>query len=144
MTPEQITTIVVSAFLSGILGVGISAYFYHRLEKRKLKIDVLRKIVGYRYVLQRNEHFSEPEETGFYGAMNEAFIIFYDAPRVMEILDKMHQELGQEGRTVENLITLIKAMCKSLSIANDQLNDSFIAKPFSPPPKPIKFSEYRQ
>lgn len=47
----DITITVISSLLSGIIGVGISTWYYRRYESRKQKIELLRKIVGFRFAL---------------------------------------------------------------------------------------------
>ena len=43
----------------------------------------------------------------------------------------MHDQLGQQGRLVDNIVTLVKEMAKVSKVAVN-LNDSFIERPFTP------------
>jgi len=46
MTTEQILVTIIASLLSGLIGVGVSSYFYSRLERRKTKMDTARKLFG--------------------------------------------------------------------------------------------------
>ena len=63
-TPVYVT--IISSLSSGIIGIIISSWFYNRLEKRRLKTDTVKRLLGYRYHVTGE---------GFSRALNEAFII---------------------------------------------------------------------
>ncbi|MDP8238483.1 MAG: hypothetical protein P9X24_05295 [Candidatus Hatepunaea meridiana] len=65
-------------------------------------------------------------------ALNEVFVVFSDSNQVIIALRKMHEELGQPGRLIDNLVSLIKVMAKASNINITQLNDTFIERPFVP------------
>lgn len=118
-----------TAIISGLLGVIISTIYYRRYEGRKLKFETLRKIIGYRMFLLDNEINEKNKE--FYGALNEIFLVFNDNKKVIEKLEIMHKDLGDQKKLLDNLLKLIKEICKELNIKFKDLNDSFITKPFA-------------
>jgi len=65
-------------------------------------------------------------------ALNEIFVVFSDSPKVITALAKMHSELAQAGRLLDNLVTLVKEMSKASGVSFKQLNDNFIESPFVP------------
>ncbi len=120
---------IFAAVLSGLLGVIVSTIYYRNYEIKKLKFETLKKIIGYRMFLLDNEINEKNKE--FYGALNEIFITFNNNKKVIEALEVMHKDLGEKHKLLDNLIKLIKEMCKVLNIRLDYFNESFIAKPFS-------------
>ena len=130
------TTITIISYLfSGSVGVGISAWYYRRYEKRKQKYEVLRRIVGYRFVLVESKTFEVDMKTPevvaqFFSALNEVMVIFHDSPEVIKALQDFHRDLKVPNRPNDNLVTLIKKMCKVLDIKNTELNDEFLLRPF--------------
>lgn len=128
MSATQIALAVIVPLFSGIAGVVISALYYRRYDRKKLKRDVLSRFVGNRHFLTK-EHTSEGEP---FIALNEVFVVYADSPAVIAALKKMHEELQQPDRLVDNVVTLIKAMAKAAGVQLKDLNDSFIEKPFTP------------
>lgn len=122
---------IFSSIISGILGVLISTWYYRRYEKRKRKLEVLRKILGGRFYLTKpSTNFEESEY--FFTALNEVFIIFNDSDEVVNALSKMLEQINDNRRMLDNLLSLIKAMCNDLDIDYTQVNDSFFERPFTP------------
>ena len=95
------------------------------------KMDVLRRFAANRYVMTEVGPGIQSNGEPFV-ALNEAFVVFARDPEVIEALETMHAELGQPGRLVENIVTLVKEMADSADVPVD-LNDSFIRRPFTPP-----------
>lgn len=122
--------LIIASMFSGILGVLISTFYYRRYEKRKTKLEILRRIIAYRYVLTggyKSEHSKE-----FFSALNEIYIIFNDSKKVINTIKKMHDDLGDVSKMTDNLISLIKVMCDELDIDYSLVNDSFFERPFTP------------
>ena len=95
------------------------------------KRDVLRRFVGNRYVLTSPPNISREGEP--FVALNEIFVVYAEHPQVIAALKKMHEELGTKNRLVDNILTLTKAMAKAAEVPVQELNDEFIARPFTPP-----------
>ncbi|MCC7300244.1 MAG: hypothetical protein IT583_04120 [Verrucomicrobia bacterium] len=129
MDSAAIVVTLIASLLSGIIGVLVSAHHYRKYDKEKLKRDVLRRLAGNRHLLTvvPCEAKGEP-----FIALNEAFIVFSDSPKVIAALKKMHDELRQSERLVDNIVTLIKTMAEAANVSVNILNDSFIECPFSP------------
>ncbi len=120
---------IISSLLSGIVGVGISTWYYRRYEKRKQQYEVLRRIVGCRFVLLADP--TTPEiNAQFFSALNEVMVIFHDSPEIIKALKEFHQGVDIPNRQNDNIVTLIKKMCKELDIKNTELNDEFLLRPF--------------
>ncbi|EMF80913.1 hypothetical protein LEP1GSC188_3150 [Leptospira weilii serovar Topaz str. LT2116] len=120
-----------SSLISGLIGVLISNYYFRRLEARKLKFDVLRNIVKFRFFLLSSGTITSDNKE-FFAALNEVFIVFHDSKEVLNCLKKLHDELQLKGRLIDNIISLIKHMTSNLDINIATLNDSFIESPFVP------------
>ena len=130
MNTTSIAVTILSSLVSGIVGVIISATYYRRYDERKLKRDVLQRIVGNRFFL--TDELVNERNKDLFIALNEAFVVFSDSPQVIAVIRKMHEELGLPGRVVDNLVSLIKEMAKASGIKLGELNDAFIERPFIP------------
>lgn len=126
----DITITIISSLLSGIMGVGVSTWYYRRHEKRKQQFEVLRKIVGTRFALTEN---TTPEaKVQFFSALNEVVILYHENQDVIKALHNLHRELKVPNRLHDNLVSLFKEMCKVLDMKESGLNDEFFLRPFSP------------
>jgi hypothetical protein len=121
---------IISSLISGLIGVGISTWYYRRYEKRKQKFEVLKKIVGYRFALTQNT--TNEAKVAFFSALNVVVILYHDTPKVITALHNLHRELNIPNRLDDNLVSLFKAMCKDLNIKDAGLNDEFFLRPFTP------------
>ncbi len=135
MDSTAITVTVLSSIFLGIIAVIGSSIYHRKYESRKVKRDVFRRFAGNRHLLtfsNQNKECGEP-----YISLNEAFIVFSDCPNVIKALKKLHEELGQQGKLVNNLVTLTKEMAKAtkVKINENELNDNFIESPFAPSKK---------
>jgi len=126
----DVTITIISSLISGVIGVGISTWYYRRHEKRKQQFEVLRKIVGTRFALTEN---TTPEaKVQFFSALNEVVVLYHEHPEVIDALHNLHRELKVPDRLHDNLVSLFKKMCKVLGIKDNGLNDEFFLRPFSP------------
>ncbi len=98
-------------------------------EKRRWKLDTLQRLAAHRYVITRGTQ--EAKDT-FFATLNEVFVVFHDAPEVLETLQTMKRELGNPGSFNDNIVTLFKRMCADLDIKHPTLNESFFLEPFTP------------
>ncbi|APQ96454.1 DUF6680 family protein [Clostridium botulinum] len=121
---NSISFTLLCSMISGIIGVIISNIYYKKYEKKKLKFDVLKNIMGYRYIMTTME--PTKEDHYFFSALNEVFIVYNDCPQVIEAIKKYHDNLSN----LSNLLDLIKRMCDELKIDYSFINDEFINKPF--------------
>jgi hypothetical protein len=128
--PETIATILISALVSGLLATCVSFYLNRQHTKNLLKRDVLRRLVGNRFVLTNPGVGSKGEP---FIALNETFVIYADHPEVIYALRKMHENLALPDRLPVNLLNLVKAMAKAAKVPVHQLNDDFFLRPFTPP-----------
>ncbi|MCG2759289.1 MAG: hypothetical protein L6263_12775 [Desulfobacteraceae bacterium] len=126
----QIWIVLLPSVVSGLLGVIISTIYYQRAEKRKIKLDTLRKLAATRYALTGKG--TESSKAQFFEALNESHIVYHDAPDVQNRLEKLHNELNQPGKLDDNLVNLFKSIFDNLGIKGVKLNDSYILKPFTP------------
>ena len=121
-----ITGAVLTSMASGMLGALLTVIVYGHREKRRLKVDTLKRFAANRYDLKGDE---------FSRALNEIFVVFNDVPDVMRVLKELHEKIvtGQGGQPADDaLIRLYKAMCKDTKIKFAQFNDSFFMTPFNP------------
>lgn len=118
--------ILISALLSGLLGVGISTWYHQRNEIRRTKLQVLQQLLGNRNDL-KGQAFTE--------ALNEVFVVFYDARDVLITLKAFFEVIvstQKAGPLVDQkLLDLFKAMCKHLRINTEPLTDNFFLQAFN-------------
>ena len=127
---ETIATILISALVSGLLATCVSFYLNRKHTKDLLKRDVLRRLVGNRFVLTKPGVGGKGEP---FIALNETFVVYAEHPVVISALRKMHEELASPDRMPDNLVSLVKAMAKAAKVPIHQLNDDFFLRPFVPP-----------
>jgi len=130
MDTDDMMITIISSLLSGLVGVIVSSAYYRRFEHRKTKQDVLRRLVGNRMFL--TDKLMTEKNRDLFVALNEIFVVYSDCPAVITALKKMHNELGQQNRLLDNLVSLIKEMCKASGVPFGKLNDNFIEYPFAP------------
>ena len=122
MTTDQILVTIIASFISGVACVVISTIFYVRHERRKDKLETLRRFMGNRYDLVGDE---------FSRAINEVFVVFKGSPKVMQALSAYHQKVTARQNSEDELIKLFKAMCDDVSLSFSDFNDSFFLRPFN-------------
>jgi len=124
VTWQQAVLTLAAALLSGALGVGISAWYYRRHQRRGDKLDTLTRLLGYRFDILGPE---------FSRALNEVFVVFYDSPHVLAALQGFHQVVLTRQTQLANdkLVSLLKALCRDVRIDPAAVNDSFFLQPFN-------------
>jgi hypothetical protein len=130
MTLDIIMLTIGASLLSGLVGVGISACFFARLERRKLKVDTARRLLGSRFNIEGVE---------FQQAMNEVTVVFADDKRITEVMDAfwnvIEKEHGPERAQKANagLLAVLKAVCVSIGLHPKSLGDTHYLRFFSVP-----------
>ncbi len=124
-TVVNVLIVIVAALISGLLGVVISNRDYRKSEIKRAKLNVLQQLMANRFNIRRE---------GFIEALNQAFVVFYDAKEVLSALDEFHEYTLSANRTDElgnqKLLRLFKAMCKDVRIETT-LTDNFFLRPFT-------------
>jgi hypothetical protein len=119
--------IVVSALLSGLLGVLISNWDHKRNEIKRMKLRVLQQLMGNRYAVNGK---------AFLEALNQVAVVFHDSKEVITALKSVHEDVmsAQRSRDLSNqkLLELFKAMFKHLDIKTEPLTDNFFLTAFIP------------
>ncbi|MCH7973928.1 MAG: hypothetical protein IH949_08590 [Bacteroidetes bacterium] len=122
MVTKSIIIVIVASLLSGIIGIIISNIYHARFEERKIKIDTFKRVFSNRYDLQGDE---------FSKALNEIFVIYNNSENVISALRSFHQKVVNKQNSEDELLKLLKTMCKEVDINFDDFNDSFFLKPFN-------------
>ena len=124
MTMTTIAITIIASLLSGIIGVAASACFLYRLERRKLKYDLAKRLLGYRFSISGDD---------FSCAMNQVIAIFSDSPEVLKAMKDLYNSLETPGKigSEEALVDFLKAVCKDSGLAQIILNDSYFLKTFN-------------
>ena len=118
---------LIASLLSGLIGVIISIRYYRKYENRKQKFTTLRRLAGNRSAIAEGQGSNlEHSREDFFAALNEVFVVFHDSDLVRDALKKY-----EESKSLDDLISLFKAICKDLKISYE-FNDSFFEKPFTP------------
>lgn len=123
MTTTTIATTIIASLLSGIIGIAASSYFVYRLERRKLKFDLAKRLLGYRFSIKGDE---------FSCAMNQVIAVFSDSPQVLQAMKNLYRalEASEKSQAEEALVDFLKAVCKDSGLAQIILNDSYFLKTF--------------
>lgn len=124
MSSEAIFITLVSSLISGVLGIGVSSWFFYKLERRKLKFDLARRLFGYRFSISGDD---------FSCAMNEVIAIFADAPEVLKKMEHLFQALenSEKADAESALVAFLKSVCKDSGLTQATLNDGYFLKTFN-------------
>lgn len=126
MTSSDLWALVAISLVSGLVGSVLTTWFYAYRERRRFRVDTLKRFAATRFNL-RSDVFMQ--------VLNEIVVAFNDDRRVMAALRAFHEIVisGEAGaRGDDALIALYKAMCRSAKIDVSGFNDSFFLRPFSP------------
>lgn len=124
MTYEGITVTIIASLLSGIIGVAVSSWFYYKLERHKLKVDLAKRLLGYRFSITGDD---------FSCAMNQVLAVFADSPEVLQKMERLYQALETPGKLHAEtaLIDFLKSICKHSGLTQATLNDGYLLKTFN-------------
>jgi len=124
MSNEAILVTLLSSLLSGIVGIGISSWFYYRLERHKLRLDLTRRLLGHRHSITGEE---------FSTAMNEVFVVFSDSKEVLRNMERLYETLQTQGKpNADSIFTdFLKSVCKASGLKQKTLNDAYFIKTFN-------------
>jgi len=124
MTKEAIFVTLISSLISGVAGVAIAAYFFYRIERYKLKLDLARRLFGYRHSITGE---------GFSTAMNEVFVVFAGEKKVIENMGRLYSVLETPGKPHLEVIfsDFLKAVAESAGLGKAKLNDAYFLKTFN-------------
>src|SRR5690348_16389753 len=105
LSTDTIIVTAVSSLASGIIAVVISMWYFYKLERHKLKLDLARRLVGNRY---------NPTGDAFSCALNEVIVVFADAEDVLTKWARLFEALQMQGKPLANdkLLDFLKAVCK--------------------------------
>lgn len=118
--------ILISALVSGLIGVVISIWYYKRNEIRRTKFQVLKQLLGNRNHIE-GQSFTE--------ALNIVSVVFYDSRDVLtalKALDEMVVSNQKIGPLInQKLLDLFMAMCRNLKINIGPLTEDFFLHAFN-------------
>jgi len=106
------------------------------MEVRRQKIETIRELAGYRFVLIDIKTAGIGDKSRFSSALNQVFVIFADDAKVMAALQEFHTAIIShlDSQLVnDKLVSLFKALAKSADVDFSHLNDAFFLTPFSHP-----------
>lgn len=115
---------IISSLISGVIGVMVSMWYFYKLERHKLKLDLARRLLGNRFSISGDE---------FSRAMNEVIGVFADSPAVLTKLERMYEAIQAIGKPNAEaaLIDFLKVVCKASGLSQIVLNDAFLLKAFN-------------
>lgn len=129
-TPSAVAALTL-ALLSGMLGALLSAWIFIRREKRRMKLDTLREIIGNRFRMN---------DPAFYKPLNEIFVVYNDSPEVLKRLDAVVSNARRNKAGTPNpeanddLVKLLRAMCENAKVSHSKVTDSFFLTSLQPGP----------
>ena len=124
MTNEAILITIISSLISGLVGVAVSTWYFYKLERHKMKLDLARRLLGNRFSITGD---------AFSCAMNEVIAVFADSDDVLQRMGKLYEALQAHGKPNAEgaLIDVLKAVCKSSGLTQAVLNDAYLLKTFN-------------
>ncbi len=129
----SVMIVVLSSLISGLVGVIVSTIFYQRMEKKKLRIDTAKKLIGNRHDLTGQD---------FTQALNEALIVFSDNKIILQALNELFKNARMPGKPDinETLLTLFKAVCSDVKLFPKKINDTVFLTAFNVVNRPRKIT----
>jgi hypothetical protein len=124
VSADAILVTVLSSLASGIVGVFVSTWYFYKLERHKLKLDLARRLLGNRYSIGGD---------AFSCAVNEVIAVFADSEDVLTKLRGLYEALQAHGKPNAEtaLIDFLKAVCKASGLTQATLNDAYLVKTFN-------------
>ncbi len=112
-----VTTALISALASGLVGVLLSTAYYRRHERRRQRYETLRHLMANRFDVMGD---------GFSQALNESMVTYADSPRTMAVLRKFLR-----NRTNQGLSTLLRTMASEAGLPTKNLDDEMLLTAFN-------------
>lgn len=124
MSTEAIVATIISSLISGLIGVAVSTWYFYKLERHKLKLDLARRLLGNRFSISGD---------AFSCAMNEVIAVFADSENVLNKMGRLYESLQAYGKPNAEvaLIDFLKSVCKESGLTQAILNDAYFLKTFN-------------
>lgn len=124
MTTEAILVTLVSSLISGLVGVAVASWFFYRIERYKLRLDLTRRLFGYRHSISGE---------GFSTAMNEVFVVFAGEEAVIQNMGRLYATLETPGKPNLEVVfsDFLKSVAASAGLGKAKLNDAYFIKTFN-------------
>lgn len=124
MATEALLVTLISSLISGLFGVAIASWFFYKIERYKLKLDLARRLFGYRHSIMGE---------GFSTAMNEVFVVFAGEREVLKNMARLYSAMEAPGQPDREVIfaDFLKAVAKSARLGRANLNDAYFLKTFN-------------
>ena len=124
LSNQAIFITIISSLVSGIVGAVLSVWYFYKLERHKLKLDLARRLLGNRYSITGD---------AFSCAMNEVIAVFSDSEEVLSKMSRLFEALQTHGKPNADgaLIDFLKEVCKASGLSQLTLNDSYFIKTFN-------------
>jgi hypothetical protein len=124
MTADAILITLASSLISGLIGVAIAAWFFFRIERYKLRLDLARRLFGNRHSIIGD---------GFSTAMNEVFVVFAGEQEVIQNMDRLYLAIETPGKPNLEIVfsDFLKSVAKSAGLGKAKLNDAYFIRTFN-------------
>lgn len=124
LSNQAVLITVLSSLVSGIIGAALSVWYFYKLERHKLKLDLARRLLGNRFSITGD---------AFSCAMNEVIAVFADSDEVLSRMGRLYEALQTPGKPNADgaLIDFLKAVCKASGLTQVTLNDGYFIKTFN-------------
>lgn len=121
---------LVSGLVGGVFLAEFRQWRSDRSERRRMRRDVLRRLVGYRYHLT-------PQFTGcdsdFWAALNEVVVAYLDDADVIRELHAFRRLIEKRCFKSPDLLPLLWSMAKAAELPEERLDSGLIENPLVPP-----------
>ena len=113
MSTEAIVVTVISSLISGLSGVAVATWYFYKLERHKLKVDLARRLLGNRFSVSGD---------AFSCAMNEVIAVFADSEDVLNKMGRLYEALQAHGKPNAEvaLIDFLKSVCRASGLTQDR------------------------
>lgn len=84
LSTQVIVITLIASLLSGLIGAAVSMWYFYKLERHKLKLDLARRLLGNRFSITGD---------AFSCAMNEVIAVFADSEEVLSKMGRLYEAL---------------------------------------------------
>ena len=120
--------LLLSGLVGAALGSVIASKYQFILETRRVKMDVLRRLLGNRNIFVDGDPHDPTQRVLFTQALNEVLAVFGDSQQVRNALKAFKERTPETANT--RMLELFKTLCGDLKIETKPLNDDFFMQPF--------------
>ena len=98
MSTDAVIVTIISSLIFGLVGVTVSTWYFYKLERHKLKLDLARRLLGNRFSISGD---------AFSCAMNEVIAVFENRCQIVGSKEQIYNGRFRHYRTINDSGTIV-------------------------------------